>query len=106
MPNPTYDTIGDYTEALRVTFNPKLMTFNDILKSYLSMHTPMPESFTKLQYRSAVWFEGGKQEASVREALADFKAGSYVHVASLDSTSFYRAEEYHQNFIKKNMFGN
>ena len=64
-PDPTYRSIGDHTEALRVTFDPQLVSFEQILLKFWEEHDPMPFTFTGSQYRSAVWHHTPTQEAVV-----------------------------------------
>ena len=61
----------------------------------------MPMAFTGCQYRSAIWYEAD-QEAVVSEACANAgTVGKFVHTQCIDDTAFYRAEEYHQNYVNK-----
>ena len=106
-PDPTYRSIGDHTEALRVTFDPQLVSFEQILLKFWEEHDPMPFAFTGSQYRSAVWHHTPTQEAvvnAVRKRLdGDLPASSSSrdHTAIGPAGPFYRAEEYHQRFISK-----
>ena len=38
--NPTYERIGDHTEAIRVAFNPRLISLDSIYKTFWREHTP------------------------------------------------------------------
>ena len=52
--DPTYQSMGDHTEALRVTFDPRVLPLDTILRTFWKEHTPMPKSFG-MQYRSAIF---------------------------------------------------
>ena len=55
-PSPTYDAIGDHTEALRVTFDPSRVDEQTLLREFWQEHKPMPQTMTGTQYRSALFF--------------------------------------------------
>lgn len=105
-PDPTYQKIGDHTEALRVTFDPRIVSYEQILLKFWEEHDPMPFAFTGFQYRSALWHHTPTQEAvikAVRKRLDGESpfSSSRDHTAIGPAGPFYRAEEYHQRFISK-----
>ena len=92
-PDPTYQNIQDYTEALLIEYDPAVVSYLDILKLWRGMHTPYP---SKRQYRSAVMTLNEEQQKIAEEFCASEK---YVDVEP--ATRFYMAEDYHQNYLKK-----
>ena len=44
--SPTYEDMGDHTEALRVTFDPRVLPPQLVLQLFWTGHTPLPLSFT------------------------------------------------------------
>ena len=66
---PTYESIGDHTEALRVYYDPAVVSYDELLKKFWAEHDPMPMEFTGFQYRSAVWYHDGTQLAAVEHKL-------------------------------------
>ena len=66
---PTYESIGDHTEALRVYYDPAIVSYDELLKKFWAEHDPMPMEFTGFQYRSAVWYHDGTQLAAVERKL-------------------------------------
>mmetsp|Transcript_37888 Transcript_37888/g.64926 ORF Transcript_37888/g.64926 Transcript_37888/m.64926 type:complete len:135 (-) Transcript_37888:557-961(-) len=107
-PYPTYAAISDHTEALRVTYDPSRVSFSDILVMFWDEHQPMPASMAGTQYRSAIFVHTERQLAEVEAVRAKLQ-GQSPFATSVDLTavepasSFYRAEEYHQRFIAKQM---
>lgn len=103
QPNPTYRCIKDYTEALLVEFDPTQVSYEDLVLSWTQMHRPCVRG--KTQYRSAVWYVDKEQKETAREVVKEWTASSreplYTDVEP--ATSFYRAEEYHQFFMRKQM---
>ena len=52
--DPTYRNILDYTEALLIEYDPKIVSYEDLVLSWTQMH--FPNYHGKTQYRSAVWY--------------------------------------------------
>jgi len=98
---PTYRSIKDHTEALLIEFNPDVVSYEDLLISWSRMHSPT--SSAKCQYRSAVWYLNDDQRVAAEEILEGMKAYTRGKVTSKVEpvTRFYRAEEYHQNYLAK-----
>mmetsp|Transcript_14501 Transcript_14501/g.24017 ORF Transcript_14501/g.24017 Transcript_14501/m.24017 type:complete len:110 (+) Transcript_14501:277-606(+) len=92
-PDPTYQTMMDYTEAVLVEFNPSIVSLEQILNKWKRLADPYP---SKRQYRSAVWFLNAKQEEVAKEFCHGME---YVDVEP--ATKFYMAEERHQNFLAR-----
>ena len=100
--NPTYRSIQDYTEALLVEYDPKEISYKKLLEHWSRMHNPTIKK-TSCQYRAAVWTVGEKQLKEAESFVKELEArlGGKVSSAIEPVTRFYRAEEYHQNFITK-----
>ncbi len=66
------------------------------------MHS-LPTRKTSTQYRSAVFYLDEDQKESAKEVVAGIKAvrGDKIHCDVEKATRFYRAEEYHQDFLSK-----
>ncbi|KAL7466589.1 hypothetical protein ACHAXS_006884, partial [Conticribra weissflogii] len=99
--NPTYRNIMDSTESYIVEFDPSIISYEEILNEWADMHSPYYPS--KTQYRSAIFYTSNKQREAALKKVQDLsKNGSkkvYVDVEPV--TSFYRGEEYHQDFLDK-----
>lgn len=100
-PNPSYKAISDYTEAIRVTFDPTVTTFEALLTRFLEDHQPMPMAFTGLQYRSAVYYHTEEQRLIAERLRAKIRPSLSKNAALLEAGDFYRAEDYHQHWIAK-----
>jgi len=111
--NPTYkevctDTTG-HAEAVRVIYNPKEITYQQLLDVFWKNHNPTqlnrqgPDIGT--QYRSAIFYTNDtqKQQAEASKAQLE-KSGKYknpIVTQIVPATEFYRAEEYHQRYLEK-----
>jgi peptide-methionine (S)-S-oxide reductase len=111
----TYEEVSTSTtghaESVRVTFDPKRVSYTDLLKVFFTVaHDPTeldrqgPDEGT--QYRSAVWYTSGAQrlaaEAFVRQLTADkvFSRPIVTQISPLGG--FYVAEGHHQDYFVHN----
>jgi len=112
--NPTYQQVSsgqtDHTEAVQVYYDPDVITYEGLLQGLWRMMDPTDTNGQFVdrgqQYRPAIFYHNEKQkrlaEAS-KQALAD--SGRYddpVAIEIVPLRAFYEAEEYHQDYYKKN----
>jgi len=118
-PNPTYEEVCSgrtgHTEAVLVVFDPKLTSYDALLKLFWESHDPTQGmrqgNDVGTQYRSAIYAYSPAQlraaeatRAAYQEALA--KAGHGAITTEIaDAPPFYFAEEYHQQYLAKNPWG-
>lgn len=111
--NPAYkDVCTDQTghaEVVQVSFDPALVSYQDLLKVFWECHDPTqwnrqgPDYGT--QYRTAIFFHSPEQESAARaskEALE--RSGKFARKIVTEITpagDFWRAEEYHQRYLEK-----
>jgi peptide-methionine (S)-S-oxide reductase len=108
IPNPTYKQVcgGDtgHAEAIRVTFDPEQVRYQDILDLFFATHDPTQlnrqGNDVGTQYRSAVFPHDEAQEAAVHRAMerarADWPAPIVTTIEPL--STWYPAEAYHQDY--------
>ena len=102
--NPTYRNVQDYAESIRVTFNKDKWTYEQLLDYFFASHTPADPRWAGTQYRSAIFYHTDEQKQMAEKACKDRGAlGAYVSVEK--ASDFYRAEEYHQKYVEKQMSG-
>ncbi|MBP2560040.1 peptide-methionine (S)-S-oxide reductase [Neorhizobium galegae] len=110
-----YETVGygktGHAESVRVTFDPKKITYGHLLQIYFSVaHDPTqlnrqgPDTGT--QYRSTV-FPTSEEQARVARAYIDQLGKAKVFHGPIATTiepgkAFYPAEAYHQDFLTQN----
>jgi peptide-methionine (S)-S-oxide reductase len=111
--NPTYrEVCGDITghaEAVLVEFDPEKISYEELLRQFWSMHDPTtlnrqgPDIGS--QYRSAVFFHTPEQEAQARNsrdaAQASGRFDRPIVTEIIPAQTFYPAEEYHQQYLRK-----
>jgi peptide-methionine (S)-S-oxide reductase len=118
-PNPSYREVCSgrtgHTEAVLVAYDPKQVSFEQILKAFWEGHDPTQGmrqgNDTGTQYRSAIYTTTDEQLAAAlasrdtyNEALAASHRGSItteIHPVG----DFYYAEDYHQQYLDKNPGG-
>lgn len=98
--SPTYDNIQDFAEAMRVTYDPTKVSYQELLTMMFAFTTPTDPRFGGTQYRFAIFYHTAEQQKLAEEACqARGRLGSWVAVEP--ASDFYRAEEYHQKYIEK-----
>ena len=114
LQNPAYEDIcgGDtgHAEVIRVTFDPAVVTYRDILDIFFATHDPTTLNAQGndigTQYRSVIYFHTPAQktaaEAAIR-ALTDAKEFSRPIITEIaPAPEFYVAEPYHQEYFERN----
>ena len=109
--NPTYKQVcgGDtgHAEAVRLTFDPGQISFDDILDIYFATHDPTQlnrqGNDIGTQYRSAIFPHSPEQEAAARAAIARAQADwDRPVVTTIEPLGdWYPAEDYHQEYFER-----
>ncbi|MBY8883998.1 peptide-methionine (S)-S-oxide reductase MsrA [Streptomyces sp. PTM05] len=118
-PNPTYEEVcsGEtgHTEAVRVVFDPEVVSYEQLLKVFWESHDPT-QGFRQgndvgTQYRSALYTHDdlqAKTAAASRDAFQPvLSANGYGGITTelAPAGPFHAAEEYHQQYLDKNPAG-
>ncbi|MET0587157.1 MAG: peptide-methionine (S)-S-oxide reductase MsrA [Novosphingobium sp.] len=108
VPNPTYKQVcgGDtgHAEAIRVTFDPDVVSLADILDIFMATHDPTQlnrqGNDVGTQYRSAIFPMGDGQRAEAEAAIARANQdhGGRVVTTIEGPAEWYPAEDYHQQY--------
>jgi methionine-S-sulfoxide reductase len=115
--NPSYEEVctgkTGHAESVRVIFDPKVVSYEKLLQHFWEIHDPT--SLNKQgndigsQYRSAIFYTNPEQERMAKASLEKLaKSGRYskkIVTEILSAKEFYLAEEYHQDYLKKNPHG-
>jgi peptide-methionine (S)-S-oxide reductase len=106
--NPTYKQVcgGDtgHAEAIRVTFDPDQLSYDDLLDIFFATHDPTQlnrqVNDIGTQYRSAIFPQDEEQERKARDAIdrANGELGGRVVTAIEPKAEWYPAEDYHQDY--------
>jgi len=118
-PNATYREVctgmTGHNEVVLVVFDPKVVTYDDLLKVFWENHDPTQGmrqgNDTGTQYRSGIYyFDEAQQRAAerTRDAFQSrLKASGYGAITTeiVPAPEFYYAEDYHQQYLAKNPDG-
>lgn len=112
--NPTYEEVSSgstgHTEAVLVEFDPAKVSYETLLDVFWRNIDPTQAdgqfADRGSQYRTAIFFHSPEQKESAERSKAALQAsGKFqkpIAVEISPSGDFYRAEEYHQDYYKKN----
>lgn len=98
-PDPTYRNIGDHIETIQIDFDPKKISYEQMLELFWNGHKPS-RTVWKRQYASALFFHNERQEKlarTTRDKLS-LNLGEKVHTELIAFSKFYMAEMYHQKY--------
>jgi peptide-methionine (S)-S-oxide reductase len=112
-PNPTYEDVctgrTGHAEVVQLQYDPDVVSYETLLDVFWQSHNPTqvnrqgPDVGT--QYRSVIFFHSPEQQAAARtskEALAaSGKHAQPIATQIEPAVEFYRAEEYHQQYLAK-----
>lgn len=112
--NPSYKQVSSgktgHVESVEVIYDPSKITYTDLLNVFWRHVNPTDSGGQFVdrgsQYRSVIFYtndmERKQAEESKRKLSASGKFSEPVVTDILPVTTFYPAEEYHQNYYKKN----
>jgi peptide methionine sulfoxide reductase msrA/msrB len=115
--SPTYEEVctgkTGHAESVRVIFDPTVVSYERLLLHFWEIHDPTSlnkqGNDTGSQYRSAIFYTNPEQERTAKASLERLaKSGKYskkIVTEILPAKEFYLAEEYHQDYLKKNPHG-
>lgn len=104
---PTYEDVsykntGHY-EAVEITYDPVRVNFETLAKTFFEIHDPTQKNGQGpdigKQYRSAIFYQNKEQEAVSKKLIEQLRNKGYkVATKVLPTETFYKAEEYHQDY--------
>ena len=112
--NPTYKEIcnGDtgHAEAIQIVFDPEQLDFGTLLEIFFATHDPTTinrqGNDIGTQYRSEVFYHNEEQRKLAEKYIellnSENTYGKKVVTKLSPATTFYPAEDYHQNFFGRN----
>ncbi len=113
-PNPTYEDYGDkgYTEGVQVLYDPSKITYAHLVDVFWKQINPTDPDGQFVDrgphYRAGIFYHNAEQQKIAEKSREDLnKSGRYdkpVVVPIKKYVNFVPAEEYHQDYYKKNPF--
>ena len=117
--NPSYEEVcsgfTNHTEAVLVVFDPKKISYDDLLKTFWEGHDPTQGmrqgNDAGTQYRSAIYTYGPEQLKAAQASKEAFQKGlqkagfGTITTEIREAPEFFYAEDYHQQYLGKNPNG-
>ena len=114
--NPSYEQVCSgrtgHAEVVQVTFDPRSITYRDLLEIFFSIHDPTTLNRqggdVGTQYRSAIFYHTPAQretaEETIREPEAEGLWDDPIVTEVTAFTTYYPAESYHQDYFNRNPY--
>lgn len=115
--NPNYNIVKlgttNHAEAIEVEFDANKLSYADLLSFFFRLHDPttvnQQGNDKGTQYRSAIFYHNDEQkivaESVIKKVEASKKWNKPIVTQVIQASKFYPAEEYHQDYLKKNPGG-
>ena len=112
--NPSYEQVSSgrtgHTEAVEVAFDPAKVSYEKLLETFWLNHDPTVRDRqfcdSGSQYRPEIFYHGEEQKRLAEASKAKWEKDKPFRAAILTpitaASDFYPAEEYHQDYYKKN----
>ena len=114
---PTYEDVVSgktgHAEAIEIKFDPTVITYTDLLKLFFRLHDPTTlnkqHNDIGTQYRSSIFYLNPEQLTTAKRVLSETEVTSRwkkpIVTQLVAATTFFAAEEFHQNYLQKNPGG-
>ncbi|NUN24981.1 MAG: peptide-methionine (S)-S-oxide reductase MsrA, partial [Candidatus Jettenia caeni] len=114
VPNPSYDQVctgtTGHAEVVQITFDPMIISFRELLEVFFTIHDPRTlnrqGADVGTQYRSAIFYHTQEQREIAEHVMKEFREAKIWDAPIVTEmkafTAFYRAEEHHQGYYKRN----
>lgn len=108
--NPTYGNHPGHAETLRIVYDSEKITYEELLDFFFRIHNPTTlhrqGNDVGIAYRSAIFYQNDQEQAAAEKfiTLVDTSGrwGKPIVTTLEPFTTFYTAEDYHQDYLKKN----
>ncbi len=112
--NPTYEDVSSgttgHTEAIQVLYDPAVITYQKLLEEYWINVDPTDSNGQFVdrgkQYRPEIFYHSDEQKKAAEESKKQLESSNIydkkITVQITAATEFYPAENYHQDYYKKN----
>ncbi len=116
VPNPSYRDVctgmTGHAEAVRVTFDPSVVSYRDLLNVFFAIHDPTSlnrqGADVGTQYRSAIFYHNDEQKATAEQLIKELNEQHIwdkpIVTEVKPFTGFYMAEGYHQEYYAHNRY--
>ena len=108
LQNPTYEDHEGHVEAVEVTYEPDVFSYRSLVDYLLRHIDPLDDGGQFCDrgpsYKSAIFVAGDEERAAAQAAIAEAESelGEEIVTPIRERGAFWTAEDYHQNYYKKN----
>jgi len=111
LKNPTYEDVctdkTGHVEVVQIVFDPSKISYEELLEIFWNIHDPTqlnqqgPDIGT--QYRSVIFYHNENQKKTAENSKKKQQSKKYRTIVTeiTKASEFYKAEEYHQSYLKK-----
>jgi peptide-methionine (S)-S-oxide reductase len=107
--NATYRNHGTHAEAIEIIFDPRVLSYRDLLEFFFQIHDPSTRNRQGndigTSYRSAIFYTSPEQERVARDTIADVEASGIwpgkVTTEVSPVADFWQAEPEHQDYLER-----
>lgn len=112
--NPTYQQVCSgntgHVEVVRVTFDPKELSFRELLEVFFTIHDPTTlnrqGNDAGTQYRSVIFYTSEEQRQTAGQVISELNAAHHwpdpIVTTVEPAKKFFEAEDYHQEYFANN----
>jgi methionine-S-sulfoxide reductase len=109
--SPTYQDVcyrnTGHIEVVKVVYDPYIINYEELTKYFFEIHDPTQTNGQGpdigYQYISAIFTNDESEKITIKQLINTLEAKGYKTATKIfDLTSFWKAEEYHQNYYDKN----
>jgi peptide-methionine (S)-S-oxide reductase len=116
VPNPTYKDVctgqTGHAEAIEIEYDPAVVPFEKLLEVFFATHDPTTlnrqGADVGTQYRSGIFYHDDEQKRIAEEVIAKLDEAKVfprkIVTEVTKATTFYPAEDYHQDYFANNPF--
>ena len=114
IPNPSYEQVSSgktkYVEAIQITYDPSLVSYEQLLDIYWLQIDPTDAggqfSDRGSSYKTAIFYHDNEQKNAAKKSRSELEKSKVFNKPIVTEikkfTTFYPAENYHQDYYKKN----
>jgi peptide-methionine (S)-S-oxide reductase len=109
VPNATYRHHGTHAEAIEIVFDPRIISYRDLLEKFFQLHDPTTlnrqGNDRGTSYRSAIFYTTEEQKRIAEDTIADVDASGLwpgkVVTEVAAAGPFWEAEPEHQDYLQR-----
>jgi peptide-methionine (S)-S-oxide reductase len=117
LENPIYETVkvgtSGHAESIEIEYDPNSVSFEALLHFFFRIHDPTTSdrqgNDVGSQYRSAIFYTNDQQKQTAETVKASALVQNFwkkpIKTEVVPFKKFFRAEEYHQDYLQKNPQG-